>query len=33
MFSAARNTVFDSSLWKEKGGDVDFVEAWQFQNV
>lgn len=33
MFSAARKAVVDSSLWKEKGGDVDFIEAWQFENV
>ncbi|KAH7109098.1 hypothetical protein B0J11DRAFT_620492 [Dendryphion nanum] len=33
MFSAARKAVFDTSLWKEKGGDVDFIEAWSFKNI
>lgn len=33
VFSAARNITFDSSLLKEKGGDVHFIAARQSHNI
>jgi hypothetical protein len=33
MFSASRKAVLHASAWRNKGGDVDFIEAWQYENV
>lgn len=33
MFSTARKAVFDSCIWKEKYGDIDYIEMRQYPEV
>jgi len=33
MFSASRKAIMHTSTWRNKGGDIDFIEAWQYKNV
>jgi hypothetical protein len=33
MFSASREAALNACVWRDKGGDVDFIEAWQYENV